>query len=216
MSQPAFWTRIGEQLKRPEGRLGKLAGHAMQLSNAKANTLAVDALAPRPGERFAELGCGPGQALKRILACGAASVIGIDHSEVMIAQARRNNAAALEDGRLALLGDDFTALPLEDANTDGVLAVNVAYFMRDAAAIVEAHRVLRPGGRLVLYVTSAASMRNWRFAGPHSHRLFDTEQLLALLTAGGFTSGNIIVSSVVAGAGVAGFVVTARRARQEF
>ena len=190
MRASSFWTAIGEQLRRPEGLSGRLAGHAMTLANARANALAVEALAPRPGERFVELGCGPGQALRRILARGAASVIGIDHSPAMIAQARRSNAAALDDGRLSL-------------------AVNVAYFMQDATAIAEACRVLKPGGRLVLYVTAASAMQNWRFAGPHSHRLFDAGQLRRLIASGGFSDGRISLSHVNAGAGIDGYIVTA-------
>ena len=209
MRASSFWTAIGEQLRRPEGLSGRLAGHAMTLANARANALAVEALAPRPGERFVELGCGPGQALRRILARGAASVIGIDHSPAMIAQARRSNAAALDDGRLSLLSADFSRLPLETGSMDGVLAVNVAYFMQDATAIAEACRVLKPGGRLVLYVTAASAMQNWRFAGPHSHRLFDAGQLRRLIASGGFSDGRISLSHVNAGAGIDGYIVTA-------
>ena len=212
MSTSHFWTAIGEQLRRPEGLRGRLAGHAMRLANARVNALAVEALAPRPGEHIVELGCGPGQALRRILASGAAIVIGIDHSTTMLAQAGNSSAATPRDERLSLLCADFTSLPLECGSMDGVLAVNVAYFMRDAKAIAEAHRVLRPGGRLVIYATSAASMQNWRFAGPHSHRLFDGSQLRSLIAEGGFSDRAIRMRNVNAGTGINGHIIVAGRA----
>ena len=43
-----------------------------------------------------------------------------------------------------------TQLPFENASFDKILAVNVIYFWRDAAAVVkEIRRVLRPGGHLL-------------------------------------------------------------------
>ena len=211
---PALWSGIGKQLRKPEGLLGRITGRAMQLANARANALAVAALAPRLGEHIAELGCGPGQALRRILASGSGRVVGIDHSATMIAQARQGNAVALGEGRLTLLRADFSTLPMETGSMDGVLAVNVAYFMEDATAIAEACRVLRPGGRLVLYVTASSTMQNWRFAGPHSHRLFDASQLRKLIASGGFSDSTMLLSNVKAGAGINGYIVIARKRGQ--
>lgn len=205
------WAGIGAQLRLPHGMAGRLTGHAMRLANARANALAVARLAPEKGERILELGCGPGQALRRILAHDVAHAMGIDHSAIMIAQARRNNADAMAGGRLSLCYGDITTLPLDDASMDGVLAVNVAYFMRDASGIAEARRVLKPGGRLVLYVTSAEAMRSWRFAGPHTHRLFTPAELIALLNAGGFATSSIGVDSVNAAFGVTGLIAIATR-----
>src|SRR5579864_8831456 len=48
----------------------------------------VELLAPKPGERILDLGCGTGHLTAEIAATGA-SVIGIDRSPEMISQARR-------------------------------------------------------------------------------------------------------------------------------
>lgn len=211
MTVSTFWAAVGAQLRRPEGAAGRIAGHAMRLANARANACAVRALAPLGGERILEIGCGPGHALRSILAAGVARVTGIDHSPVMIAQAGRNNARAVATGRLRLVDGDFSTLPMEDDCVDAVLAVNVAYFMNDATALAEARRVLVPGGRLVLYATHANAMRNWRFAGPHSHRLFDEKELRALLAAGGFASTGTAVQRMSAGFGIEGIIAIARK-----
>jgi trans-aconitate 2-methyltransferase len=49
----------------------------------------IDLLQPRAGERILDLGCGSGQLTAKI-AEGGADVIGIDRSEEMMAEARRN------------------------------------------------------------------------------------------------------------------------------
>ena len=47
----------------------------------------IELLAPRPGERIIDLGCGTGALTAEIAAAGA-EVVGIDASEAMIARAR--------------------------------------------------------------------------------------------------------------------------------
>jgi SAM-dependent methyltransferase len=78
-----------------------------------------------------------------------------------------------------------------------------------AAAVGEARRVLRPGGRLVVYATHGSAMRRWPFAGSHSHRLFDRRRIAALLGKAGFTRGGIHISDVDAGFGVSGLLAVA-------
>jgi len=107
-------------------------------------------------------------------------------SEAMLARAERRNRPAIETGRLALVRGDFAALPFLAASADAILAVNVVYFMGNAAAAREGHRVLRPGGRIVLYASDRSAMRAWPFAGPETHRLFDRNELAALLLEAGF------------------------------
>ena len=211
MTASTFWSAVGAQLRRPEGPAGRITGHAMRFANARANACAVTALDPRPGERIVEIGCGPGHALRHLLAADVTAVTGIDHSAEMLDQAARRNAPAVAVGYLRLLHGDFTRLPLADASVEAVLAVNVAYFMKDAGALAEARRVLVPGGRLVLYATHASAMRNWRFATPHSHRLFDEEALRALITAGGFAADGVVLQRVDAGFGVRGLIAVARK-----
>lgn len=210
MTVSAFWAAVGAQLRRPEGTAGSFAGHTMRLANARINSAAVRALDPRSGERIVEIGCGPGEALHGILARDVASVTGIDHSAVMIRQAARRNGRALAAGRLRLVHGDFLRLPVESASVDAVLAVNVAYFMEDAAALTEIRRALTPGGRLVLYATSARAMRKWPFAAPHSHRLLDEGAFRDLISSAGFAENCTTLRLIDAGFGIEGLLAVAR------
>jgi SAM-dependent methyltransferase len=211
-SSDAFWQSIGAQLRNPSGLWGRLAGGVMAFANAKPNTLAVAALSMREGESLLELGCGPGRALQGLLRLPhLARVIGLDWSEIMLAQASRRNRLALEAGRLALVRGDFARLPFIAESTDAILAVNVVYFMYGSAAVREARRVLRPGGRFVLYATDRSAMRIWPFSGPHTHRLFDHNRLTALLIDAGFAADCIRIESVDAGLGIMGLLAVAQK-----
>jgi ubiquinone/menaquinone biosynthesis C-methylase UbiE len=182
----------------------------MALANARPNAIAAAALGMREGESLLELGCGPGHALQGLLRLQhLARVIGIDWSEAMLSQAARRNRQAFEAGRLVLIRADFAKLPFIDEIADAVLAVNAVYFMQSAAALREAHRVLRKGGRIVLYATDERAMRHWPFAGPDTHRLFDQSGLTALLLDAGFPRERISIDGVNAGFGIAGLVALA-------
>lgn len=177
---------IGRQLACPSGWAGRLLGPAMTLANRRPTRLAIAALNARAGEIALDLGCGAGEAVA-LLARSGAQVTGIDRSAAMLDQAARRNRRALARGQVALLRADFTRLPFAKAAFDRILAANVAYFWHDAPAVAEElRRVLRPGGRLVVYVTDAETMRQWPFAGPETHRHWDAASLERALTTGGF------------------------------
>jgi SAM-dependent methyltransferase len=130
---------------------------------------AVDAwmigeLAPRPGQRMLEVACGTagaGLAVAKALA-PSGSVLCTDISEAMLAAARRvavaRGIANVEFRRL-----DAQALDLADGSVDGVVARLGLMVMPDPrAALAEAMRVLRPGGRIALSVWSSRSANPWR------------------------------------------------------
>lgn len=206
----ALWEGLGAQLRNPSGLFGRLVGSAMVLANAKPNALAIAALGLKEGECLLELGCGSGSALQeslRLPQLGRA--IGLDWSEIMLAQASRRNRQVLEAGRCVLVRCEFAHLPFADEIVDAVLAVNVVYFMNSSAAVGEARRVLRPGGRIVVYATDRTAMRHWPFAGRHTHRLFDRRRLTALLADAGFSADRLRIEGVNAGFGVTGLLATA-------
>jgi ArsR family transcriptional regulator len=107
---------------------------------------ALLALLPREWT-VADLGCGTG-AVAEELARRFARVIAVDQSGEMLRAARKRLARArnveIHEARLE-------ALPLADASCDAALAVLVLSYLEDpAAALREAARILRPGGRLVV------------------------------------------------------------------
>ncbi|MEU4213240.1 class I SAM-dependent methyltransferase [Streptomyces sp. NPDC026206] len=121
----------------------------------------VDGLALDGGEDVLDLGCGSGAvllALGRRLTTGRAVGVDLWHRRDQWRSDPRvlseNAAAAGVAERVRLCTADITALPLADACFDIVvtsMAVhNVRPPARRRAALAEAVRVLRPGGRLIM------------------------------------------------------------------
>ncbi len=98
---------IVAQFGKPSGLLGSLAGRIMarRPSNRFRNARTVELLQLAPDSRVLEIGCGPGLALAgcaRIVTAGR--IVGLDHSAMMIRQARARLARmALKRGRLERL-----------------------------------------------------------------------------------------------------------------
>lgn len=99
-------------------------------------------LAPQPGERILDVGCGTGQLTAEIGNSGAQAQ-GIDNSGSMVAQARKN----FPELRFEQAG--VTALPYQE-EFDAVFSNATLHWVRDAdAAAAEISRVLKSGGRFV-------------------------------------------------------------------
>jgi SAM-dependent methyltransferase len=145
---------VRAQFGRPTGFWGHAAGLLMahRSSNRRRNAWAVSLLEVRPHDRVLEIGFGPGLAildLSRIAHEGY--VCGIDHSELMLRQARRRNADGIGRGVVDLRLGSVDALPAFDAPFDKILAVNAALFWSEPNARLEDLRqLLRPGGLIAV------------------------------------------------------------------
>ena len=146
--------RLAEQLRRPSGLYGRVIGRKLARWNAAENAFVLELLEVGRGDTVLEIGFGPGEAVHAAAAIASGGrVIGVDHSPTMLARARRRNAAAIRDGRVELLLGSADRLPLPDETADRALAVNVIYFLDDpVAAFREWRRVLRPDGRLAVFL----------------------------------------------------------------
>lgn len=100
----------------------------------------LERLAPRPGERILDLGCGDGVLTAKLVEAGA-TVVGVDASPQMIAAAvERGLDAQVMDGR---------ALTFE-AEFDAVFSNAALHWIPEADAVVRGvARALKPGGRFV-------------------------------------------------------------------
>jgi arsenite methyltransferase len=113
--------------------------------------LARTALAAAPGERVLDVGCGPGFYCAELLAevGESGSVTGVDSSPAMLALAARRCAG---HENVELLKGEAVALPVPDECFDATLAVQVIEYVADVEkALSELWRVLRPGGRALVW-----------------------------------------------------------------
>jgi SAM-dependent methyltransferase len=209
--QSPLWAAIGRQLRNPSGFGGRLIGHLVALANRRSNGIAIRALDCSPDDTILDLGCGSGPAVKVLAAmAGQGLILGIDHSETMLARALRHNRYAIRHGRVRLLRGRIDALPCRDNTIDRILAVHVVYFA-GAAAVREARRVLRPGGRIVIVATDRSAMARWTFAQPSTHELFDLPGLADLLVRGGFATSEISVTPIKLAFGVQALLAIATK-----
>ena len=105
----------------------------------------------RPGQRLLDVGCGLGddaRALARLVSPGG-SVVGLDASEVMVAEARQRSDR--QELAVEFLQGDCQTLPFPENAFDGCRAERVfQHIANPEAALAEMVRVTRPGGGIVV------------------------------------------------------------------
>lgn len=98
-----------------------------------------------------DLGCGPGF-FSVLLSRRGCAVEAVDASENMLSCARRNVGEHGSPDNVAFHQGDVASLPFGDDTFDLAVARNVTWLMRDPqAAYAEWLRVLRPGGKLLVF-----------------------------------------------------------------
>jgi SAM-dependent methyltransferase len=146
--------RLVAQAHNPTGPVGHLEGWIFghRSSNVRRNRWAVELLEVQPGDRIIELGCGPGVAVAALASRATHGlVVGVDHSAVVIGQARRRNAGAIAEGRVRLVHAPVEHLEVTDGPFDAALAVNtVGMWPEPTVRLREIGRLLRGGGRIAL------------------------------------------------------------------
>ena len=172
-------------------------------------------LAPRPGERILDLGCGDG-ALTEAIAASGAHVIGVDGSADMVraACARGLDARVMDGQNLALEGEKF----------DAVFSNAALHWMPDAPAVIAGvARALKPGGRFVgemgghgnvasIVVALHASLRARGVPPARAFGLFfpTADEYAGLLRAAGFTvhRAELFARPTLLPTGIAGWLAT--------
>lgn len=133
----------------PQGRLGRFIGWLMTRDLSEQQDV-FDTLWLDPSQRVLEVGHGPGALLAMIADVGC-EVIGVEPSAVMRDAARRRLREAIAAGRAGIREGTTERTGLADESIDVAVSVNnVAMWSDLDAGFQELHRVLRPGGRLVV------------------------------------------------------------------
>lgn len=144
-----------ERLAREAAHDRRIAGRAEEIWNwdspagrKRADRRAgffVEHAALGVGRRALEIGCGTGLFLERVARSGA-EIHGMDLSVDLLAKARARVGGL---ANVSLHRGDAHRMPYPDACFDAVYGSSILHHLDLAAALREARRVLRPGGRLV-------------------------------------------------------------------
>lgn len=142
------------QFHHPSGIGGHIAGWIMSSrpSNVARSRQAVRLLDVQASDRVIELGCGPGVAVAALAAQASRGlVVGVDHSAVMIRQARRRNKAAVRTHRVRLVQSSVENLSIAEGSFDAAIAINTIGTWPDPPTSPRhIARLLRPGGDIAL------------------------------------------------------------------
>jgi SAM-dependent methyltransferase len=138
MAEPQIRFNDGAAYERMMGVWSRLAGEIF-----------LDWLAPRPGLRWIDVGCGNGAFTELIVErCAPAEVQGIDPSDGQLAYARARPTTRIAQ----FLQGDAMELPFASDKFDAAVMALVIFFVPDAGkGVAEMVRVVSPGGTVAAY-----------------------------------------------------------------
>ena len=152
---------------------------------------ALSALIPKGSVRaLLDIGTGTGRILQ-LFADSVESGLGIDLSREMLALARANlERAGIRNCHVRQA--DMYRLPLADSSVDAAVFHQVLHFAADPThALVEAARVLRPAGRIVIIDFAPHALEFLRAEHAHRRLGFGDDEVRAWLIEAGLTPGEI-------------------------
>jgi len=138
MAEPQIRFDDGASYERGMGTWSRLAGDVF-----------LDWLAPRPGLRWVDVGCGNGAFTELLIERFAPTEVqGIDPSEEQLAFARTRPAARVAQ----FTQGSAMKLPFSEQSFDAAVMALVIFFVPDPAkGVAEMVRVVRPGGTVSAY-----------------------------------------------------------------
>ena len=156
----------------------------------------MDWLAPRSGQRLIDVAGGTGDIAFRFIArAPGASAVVVDLTEPMLAEGRARAEAAAMGGALDWVVGDAMALPFADASFDVyTISFGIRNVTRIEAALAEAHRVLRPGGRLMVLEFSRMVSAPLQWA--YDRYSFNVIPVMGQIVAGDRESYQYLVESI--------------------
>jgi len=137
---------------------------------------------PAAGAQVLDAGCGTGGLLRWLHAAQPAwTLTGLDFSPLACELARTRTAGEVVQGSIA-------ALPFGDAQFDAIVSCDVVCQVAEPAqAVREFHRVLRPGGFVVLTMPAYPWMHSYHDKAVGNLRRYTRREVNTLLQGAGFT-----------------------------
>ncbi|MEG3085901.1 ArsR/SmtB family transcription factor [Sphingomonas sp. PB4P5] len=156
---------------------------SLHVAEEQVEAAIANVLGDAPIGQLIDIGTGTGRMLE-LFGGRAKQALGIDRSSEMLRLAR---AKLSERGVEAELRQaDLYALPLGDGEADAAIIHHVLHFAQQpGAAIVEAARVLSPGGRLLIADFAPHDREELRSRDAHTRLGFSDEQIAAWFAAAG-------------------------------
>jgi ArsR family transcriptional regulator len=163
---------------------------SLHIAESEVEAAMSAVLGDAPIDQLIDIGTGTGRMLE-LFAGRAGQALGIDRSSEMLRLAR----AKLSErglGNAELRQADLYALPLGDDAADVAIVHHVLHFAQQpGAAIAEAARVLKPGGRLLIADFASHDREDLRTRDAHTRLGFADEQMATWFAAAGLAPARI-------------------------
>lgn len=154
--------KLTENAEKPQGFWGRLMIRSMNKGHNELTDWALSYLNIENGWRVLDVGCGGGRTVFKLCGMvGSGKVYGIDYSELCVKKSEKYNHKNVLCGKAEITQASVSDLPFPSGSFDLVTAVETYYFWLDKLHdLVEIHRVLRSGGKLLLVFEMLKSEEN--------------------------------------------------------
>ena len=158
---------------------------SLHVDESDVEAAILRAAGPGPFRRLVDLGTGAGRMLT-LLGCKAEQSVGLDLSQSMLNIARGAVTEAGLEARSELRHGDIFATGLPSRSADLVVIHRVLHYLSDpAAALAEAARLVRPGGRLLVIDFAPHAIESLRDQHQHRRLGFSDDEMGRWLTEAG-------------------------------
>lgn len=189
--------RSPSQCQKPHGLIGRFILRSMNRRHSRLTDWGLQHVAIRERNTILDVGCGGGRTVAKLAAAAhAGKVYGIDYAAASVEAAQRFNREAIAAGRVVVEEASVLALPFTDCTFDLVTAVETHFWWQDlAGGMRECHRVLKPGGCMIVVAEFYNGGRHARYAERLAQftamASLDVDQHRAMFTDVGFADVQI-------------------------
>jgi len=188
MPTNTFRAFLAHQLGFPSGWFGRLLLRFLNQNNAAMNDLVLQLLDVHLGDRVLEIGFGGGYLIHQIVNTQKpALTVGVERSPDAVNICQEKFRSLLNEGKVELYLADATSLPFADHHFHQICTVNTIYFWSNPSPVLnECHRVLIPGGKLVISYNSKSFLNKQKFS-QHGFAAYEVAEVEMMLNNAGFT-----------------------------
>ncbi|MGA7935926.1 MAG: methyltransferase domain-containing protein [Kovacikia sp.] len=188
-----FHAFLSRQLGFPSGWFGRLLLRLLNHNNAAMNDLVLQELQLQSGDLVLEVGFGGGDLLQKIVETGLPSlIVGVERSPDALKICQHRFHQSIRQGKVKFYLADAAVLPFPDRYFSHLCTVNTLYFWSDASQVlIESHRVLRPGGKVVISYASQAFLEKQKLS-QHGFSAYAVTDVEMMLETAGFVHMNTV------------------------
>lgn len=178
---------IANNLRKPEGFVGKLLANMMIKGNSPQYDRVIRAMKLQGNEKILEIGFGHGVGIKRICDRFQVHYTGIDFSPTMLTMAAKRNQKHIRQGRVVLHLGDFLEIEVSRDSFDILYCINVVYFWNDLSVpFSKIHASLKKDGRFLLTMAHRDFLTGNKFTNVPVFNKYDIETVVEELKKAGF------------------------------